>query len=340
MGHVIGVVYEITENPFFGSSASGVPDHQCDLVRPSEMNDLLRAIRRLEHEVVVIDGVRQLRIDGEKLANKTQLLFNKSRGVQGEDRKVLVPALAQALGLPYTGSGAYVLSLTRHKYHTNRLLSSLGFSVPNAVCVHQDERLDRLPIQPPIIVKPNYESGALGITDASVLFDDKDVHQLNNLVHSIHTDFRQAAIVEEFVPGEEWKLPVIGNGSDATAVGCVSTNRDGIPIVDKWITRAAAESHAISYTRPTATDRLREAYRLAPLIHTALGCRDYSRVDFRIRPDGSLATMEVSTHPDLSLDSSFVTAADQSFGHYHEIIGAIIGAAMSRVHIAGRSNCE
>src|SRR6476469_1169762 len=58
------------------------------------------------------------------------IIFNTAEGQSGRMREAFYPALFDELGIPYTGSDAYVLCVTLDKLLTKRILSSYGVPTP------------------------------------------------------------------------------------------------------------------------------------------------------------------------------------------------------------------
>ncbi|MEO0146125.1 MAG: D-alanine--D-alanine ligase, partial [candidate division WOR-3 bacterium] len=66
--------------------------------------------------------------------------------------------------------------------------------------------------------------------------------------------------------------------------------------------------------------------------YRVLGCRDVSRLDFRLGPDGTPYFLEVNPLPGLNpTHSDLWIMIDQLGIPYHELIGEILGAAMKRL---------
>ena len=104
------------------------------------------------------------------------LIFNTAEGRRGRAREAFYPALFEELGFPYTGSDAYVLTVTLDKWLTKLVLAQHGIDTPRARLVTPDEyrRLREpgaLGLALPVIVKPNYEGSSKGIADDAVVRD-------------------------------------------------------------------------------------------------------------------------------------------------------------------------
>src|SRR5437764_362565 len=60
------------------------------------------------------------------------LIFNTAEGRRGRAREAFYPALFEELGFPYTGSDAYVLTVTLDKWLTKLVLGREGIDSPKA----------------------------------------------------------------------------------------------------------------------------------------------------------------------------------------------------------------
>src|SRR5215467_5582506 len=72
-------------------------------------------------------------------ASDPDLIFNTAEGRRGRAREAFYPALFEELGFPYTGSDAYVLTVTLDKWMTKLLLAQRGLDTPRARLVTPDE---------------------------------------------------------------------------------------------------------------------------------------------------------------------------------------------------------
>src|SRR5215831_7177896 len=104
------------------------------------------------------------------------LIFNTAEGRRGRAREAFYPALFEELNYPYTGSDAYVLTVSLDKWLTKCVLREQGVDTPRARLVTARdlqalEGSSGVPV--PAIVKPNYEGSSKGISDESVARDWK-----------------------------------------------------------------------------------------------------------------------------------------------------------------------
>jgi D-alanine-D-alanine ligase len=191
----------------------------------------------------------------------------------------------------------------------------------------------------PLIVKPPRDDASAGIERASVVADRKS---LLTRIHYVHTEFEQAALVEQYIAGREIHAAVLGNEKPVV-----------LPLFEMEFEEDEDEEelhpHIISYDAkwdPTSEDfyamegrcpardidaslqaRIEE---LALAAYRLLGCRDYARVDMRIDEEGNPYILEVNPNPDLADDSAFVLCAKASGRSYSQLLCEVTAMALSR----------
>lgn len=325
----IGIIYEITGNPYFNEGIN-LHDKISEYTYPSEVNDICWAFKAIGYQFEIIDGASDLFEREYQLRSICDIFFNKSIGFKGLERKSVVPVLGQFFNLPIIGSSAYSMTLARHKFHTNRLLCGMGFLTPNAQVATDSGVVPEIKIFP-VIVKPNSESDSLGIEEDSVCYYQQDV---NRKVKQILKTFGSPVIIEQFIPGEEIKVSVLGHNTQARAIGAVRVLKHGISIEGSLQTRMDVLSDCIQYVEMKDSLLKQDVLSMAARIHVALELSDYSRIDFRLGKKDQIYCMEVSTHPDIAKEkSSFVNAALQSFCGYEAVIAAIVDYGRKRLGI-------
>src|SRR5438552_19053347 len=92
------------------------------------------------------------------------LIFNTAEGRRGRAREAFYPALFEELGFPYTGSDAYVLTVTLDKWLTKLHLASQGIDSPRGRLVLPRDLATvgetGVGLAFPALVKPNYEGSS------------------------------------------------------------------------------------------------------------------------------------------------------------------------------------
>jgi D-alanine-D-alanine ligase len=183
-----------------------------------------------------------------------------------------------------------------------------------------------------VIVKPAWEGSSKGIRGKSVVDRPDD---LPAAVESLWQDHRQPVLVEEFIQGDELTVGVVGNDPpEVIGIMRVLPTRP----TDRFIYSLEVKrdyERQVRYECPAqlgaeATARVRDAALAA---YRVLGCRDVSRVDFRLR-DGIPYFLEVNPLPGLNPHSGDLVILSGMVGWtYPRLIAAILDAAFRRLPI-------
>lgn len=302
---------------------------------------LASAIERLGHRVerIEVSGPAS-RTVARLEAFGPDLVFNTAEGRRGRFREAFFPGLFDELGMPYTGSDAYVLALTLDKQLTKLVLAQHGVSTPRWQFVEDARRLAPSALRFPVMVKPNFEGSSKGITQDSVVEDPLRLHAA---VEAALARWPAGVLVEEFVSGRDVTVPFL----EAAA-----RERGGVLQPVEYVVDAAlagGRRHAIyDYELKTRLDRAvsvrapasltrAQAQRVreqAELVFRALGVRDLGRIDFRLGDDGQVHFLEVNALPSLEPGAGIYAAAALEGLHADGVLGAIISSAMARWNLA------
>ncbi len=200
--------------------------------------------------------------------------------------------ILDARRIPYIGPNAATMKALIHKTATHRILKAHNVDVPYH---HQIDKDDALPeIKFPAFVKPSYESRSVGISDESVVHT-KD--ELVKRVAHIHQKYDQPALVEEYLPGQEYTVLMLGNGEHQQFLaGRVEVDAS---LFGKYpILRADLRGVGATKIRPMNHD-IEKAVNLTRDAMNALQCLDHVRTDMRLDGDGRLKIIEVNGIPGL-----------------------------------------
>ena len=186
----------------------------------------------------------------------------------------------------------------------------------------------------PLFVKSATDDASLGIAQASVV---SDAASLKERVAFVHEQTRSDALVEEFIEGREVYVGVYGN--DRLTVlppwelnfGTLPPDQAAIATRKvKW-DRKYQRRHGITTDRAKelpegAADRLK---RLARRIYRALHLSGYARMDFRVRPDGSIYVLEANANPNLASTEDFAESAKAAGVGYEQLLSRIAALGLS-----------
>lgn len=251
--------------------------------------------------------------DGFARPGKTPVVYTAAEGGTGAGRRALIPSLCNLLGLPVLNSGPHGCSIARHKFHANAVLARAGVRAPATWMYRADGWLsDQPPSGARVIVKPTYESSAIGVGDDSVRAVDSD---LAEFLDARVAAFGQPVVVQEFITGEEVGIGLIQ--LDRTyALPAVSFRRaDGSHYAEVPKTfRMEAIDRDASYALYEAPTVMAEAYSSAACrAFDALEMSGVGRMDFRVDSDGRAWLFDTNESPPPLSGTSYAFAV-QSLG--------------------------
>src|SRR5947207_2124365 len=113
--------------------ARGAGEGEAEVDSAGTGNALSEALSASGHEVdkIEVSGPAS-HLAARIEAFQPDLIFNTAEGRRGRAREAFYPALFEELNYPYTGSDAYVLTVTLDKWLTKLTLSSLGIDTPKS----------------------------------------------------------------------------------------------------------------------------------------------------------------------------------------------------------------
>lgn len=302
-----------------------------DFVSLHTVSEIRKAMERCGYEVEYIGNAHQLK---ELLKNPSfpyDIVFNIAEGFGSRNRETWVPSLLEIFQVPYTASDTYGMAINLNKYHTKILVQSQGIPVPQGV---HFKKLDNTVLNNvahlgyPFVLKPNSEGGSMGLF--LVHTEDEFIERATDLIEKFSFDL----LAEEYINGTEVTVPIIGNRKSAQALGVISViNEDGtdISLYDNSLKYEDNVINTLSFKYARKIKMKLMEYSVN--IHRFFDLQDYSRMDFRVKPDGSIYFLEINAMPSLCRDGSFEQCGKAIGLEYHEIIGMIINAARARYHI-------
>ena len=326
---------------------------------------LQQAIAAHGHEVVPIeadeDAYQKLRTSGP------DLVFNIAEGIRGEDREAQIPAMLEMLGIPYTGSGPLSLALCLHKGKAKEVLAWYGIPTPAFQVVTDPAEPLADVLQFPLIVKLLHEGSSMGLSYDSVV---ETPQALTDRIAYLRRIYQQPVLVEQFIDGQEYTIPVLGN-VPPRALPVIEIRFKGPrsitlfqpddPVI-RMLARARGQrlaapvtfrfsdtqEHALvraevgeevpvpvalteSICPAGVSDALTAALQDTALrAFRALECRDWCRIDMRVGADGIPQVLELNPIAGIDPTYWFPRSARAAGLDYPMLIGAILEAACQR----------
>jgi len=334
----IGLTYDLRDEVETDASQ---PD---DALEEYDSVETIRAIANVleaeGHQVSWLGGGRGFLT--KVLSQSIDFIFNISEGLGSyRSREAQVPSVLEMLGLPYSGSDPQTLAICLDKPLTKKLVAAAGIVTPRWHEIknrHDLSQIDWSDFRYPAFIKPACEGSSKGIRFGSRV---ENANQLTEQASRLLDSYRQPAIVEEYIAGEEITVGVIGNDSPRV-VGIMRVRPKqpndsfvySLEVKRNWEQMVEYECPA---QLPPST--LRAISEASVRIFHVLGCRDFGRVDFRVTAEGEPYFLEINPLPGLNPRSGDLPIIAQKMGWtYPQLIQAVMAAACQRQGIGNSAS--
>jgi len=321
----IGLVYDLRKE-YLASGFS--PEATAEFDSEETVNALRTTIISLGHHARPIGSAKALAqrlVDGDRW----DLVFNIAEGVSGRSREAQVPCLLELYGVPYTFSDPLVLAATLDKAVTKRLVRSFGLPTPDFVVVENAAGAEQVNLRYPVFAKPVAEGSGKGVSPRSVAHN---AGELKGLSAELIARFREPVLVEEFLPGREFTVGVLGTGAGAAVLGAmeVKIRAAAGPGVYSYQNKEECETK-VRYSPLEEKELYGEVAALALDAYRALECRDAGRVDLRCDGEGRPNFVEINPLPGLHpTHSDLPMIAAQEGLSYGDLLDRIMRSACER----------
>jgi D-alanine-D-alanine ligase len=251
---------------------------------------VIAALREAGYGVTPIEVGSDLGAVLRALDPRPDAVFNALHGRFGEDGAI--QGVLDWLAIPYTHSGVRASALAMDKVAAKAVFAAAGLPVARGqvVDIAALEHADPMPL--PYVVKPINEGSSVGV---------EIMREGGNRRAAVAAawSFGATALVEEYIPGRELTVAVMGERALAVTE-ITAANGDFYDYEAKYAD--GGSRHVIP--APVHPEVYSRALDVALAAHRALGCRGASRCDFRYDDTagepGRLVLLELNTQPGLT----------------------------------------
>jgi D-alanine-D-alanine ligase len=271
---------------------------------------------------------------------RPDFVFNIAEGLHGPSREAQMPAMLEMLRIPYLGSDPLTLGICLDKARAKEILAYNGIPTAPFSVIRSMEDFDDMRVRFPSMVKPLHEGSSKGIYNSSVV---RTPEELEREVRTVLSTYGEPALVEEFLPGREFTVALLGNGDDVRVLPIVEIKFDALPAgvnpiysyEAKWIWDSSDAPLEIFECPAKLEPALQEEIASLCLdAYRVLGCRDWSRIDVRLDAAGRANIIEINPLPGIlpkpEDNSCFPKAARAAGMSYNQLINAVLDIAMQR----------
>lgn len=292
------------------------------------VNHVAKCLEKNGHNTTVIDDnmyvIERLQnfmprtIEGEQMG----MVFNMAYGIQGESRYTHLPSMLEMLGVPYVGSTPSGHAVALDKVMTKVVWLNKGLPTPE-FWVFNSGSDDLSKVKYPVIVKPKMESVSFGL---KVVYKEED---LKESIQFIVDEYQQQALVEQFIPGREFAVGLLGN-SPVEAFPVLEIDLGGDP------NSIQTEEHKRTTPRQKicpaniSTELAEKMVEYSKQAFQALELRDFARVDIRLDENNNIYLLEINSMASLGQTGSYVAAAKVAGYSFAGLVNKILDVASVR----------
>jgi D-alanine-D-alanine ligase len=293
-----------------------------------------QGLAAMGHEPVAVPVSLNLGAAQETLAGlRPDIAFNLTEALCGRGCLIhLVPALLDALRIPYTGAGTEAMILTSNKLLAKKWLGAAGLPTPAWFTV--SETCEDLSISGPWLVKSVWEHASIGLDEDSVIAT-AGREQLLEEMEKRRDSLGGECLAEAFVDGREFNLSLLAGDCGPEILPPAEIRFDAYPpgkvrlvgYRSKW----EEDSFEYNHTPRSFAFSQADAPLLARLGELSRRCwrlfnlRGYARVDFRVDREGNPWILEVNANPCLSAEAGFCAAAREAGLDVPQVLARVIG---------------
>ena len=298
-----------------------------------------KTLTGLGYKTIALDFNNIEKFIKEIKTKNIDLVFNVCQRIDRNNNiKSHVVAILDSLQIPYTGSGQLALALCRDKIQFKKILTYHSIPTPEWDYAYTaDDEIDET-LRYPLIVKPSNMDSSFGITNDSIVANEQELRrEIDRIVNKLNCP----ALIEEYIEGDEYDVPILGNDEQDLQVLPLSRMifKDTAEGKQHIITQEIKDSNLpltnfgiILQQPPKNIDKNLETLitEIALDVYNILECSDYGRVELRVGQDGNPYVLELNANPPLLPASSISDVAQLAGLSYEALLEKIIALAIKR----------
>ncbi len=339
----VGITYNVKQSTSFSEDGDDVPlDDQAEWDAPETIATIIDTFSKY-HEAIPIEA--DLEAYDKLRRTRPDIVFNIAEGRFGASREAQIPAILEMLRIPYTGSDPLALGICLDKARAKEILAYHRIPTAKFGVIQSWPLNGQLKhIDYPMFVKPLFEGSSKGIWNDALV---QNLGELRTSVEKIWNTYTQPALVEEYLPGREFTVAMLGNGPTLRALPIVEICFDSLPdgvnrfysYEAKWIWDQR-DSPLEIFRCPAQLDSglQTKIETICKKAYTRLNCRDWCRIDVRLDEVGEPCIVELNPLPGIipnpEDNSCFPKAARAAGMTYDDLLLTILDEACKRLHVA------
>ena len=300
--------------------------------------DVHAALLESGYEVRTLGLFNDVRPLLEEVAEfKPDVVFNLVETFSGVTRwDKNITALIELLNVPYTGANSAALFLCNDKGLSRKILRFHRVRGPRFHTFYRNHKvwLPKL-LALPCIIKPLTEEASRGISQASIVDDEKSFIERVNMIHErMNLD----AIAEEYIEGRELYVSIIGDRAlrflppREMTFGQMSEDEPRIATYKAKWDEAYRARWGIRNDFARKLDEALEQHinEVCKRAYRALNIRSYARFDLRVTASGQVYVIEPNVNPNIARSDELAQSAMKVGIDYPALIRKLVRQALRR----------
>lgn len=285
---------------------------------------LLETIENLGYKTVLIEPynsklsvIESIKSILEDSNIENYILFNLIEGYKSRNREAYIPSIGEFFGIAYTGSDTYAQCVSLDKNLIKQIVKNLRIPVKHSILLENGNPLPSN-VRYPIFVKPNGEGSSLGISEFSIIQNEKE---LVSLLPTLFTEY-ESVLLEELLVGDDLTLGVIGNYPkyETTLVANLSYPTN---VYNEEIKSKESMPEKLSFTLDKKLEKKIQEDSI--IICKSLKVSGYARLDWKLDSMGNPFFLEINLTPGLSrFYSTLPICFESNNGNYSDLIKNIL----------------
>jgi len=321
-------------------NVSANSDDPIELRLSQTIREVEAALKGRGYEVTVLDLNDFIQTIDKLKKGDIDLVFNLGGRLYNNGAfRPHIAALLDSLQIPYTGPDAFTQFLALDKIRFKKLLAYHQIPTPDWDYFYDlGDELEKQ-LEYPLIVKPANANNSKGITDQSVVTNKI---KLDEEKEKIIQKMGKAAVVEEYIEGDEYEVYILGNNESNLQVlplhrsifrSTLKKQWNIYTFDTKW-NEKTAKARIIHQLPPKNISKKLESLitEIALDTYTIFKCRDYGKVEIKVDQDNNPYVIELNPSPWLcSVKEGGIVNAAQLMGiDFSTLLEQIIQMAIER----------
>lgn len=296
---------------------------------------VVKALKELGYDVTtfgIYDNIEEFIKKCREVEPK--FVFNLCESYRGDRQlEANVSAVFQLLKIPFVGCLPQTLRLCQDKALSKKILNYHRIRVPKFFVHKRGKKVPELSNELfPVIVKPIDFEGSEGIHKVSIV---KNSESANERIALVHEKYQTDAIVEEFIPGREIYVSIMGDKKlkifpprELFMPKLEGTEPLLASFRVKWDYKYRKEQGIHNGRAKLSVEEWKKLRKLSKRIYNLLNIHSHARLDFRMRPSGDFALIEVNPNPGLAKTDDFAKSAEYGELTYPEMLKSLIALSV------------